>query len=452
MSTYGVYVFSFQNRLQVDEIQKRVEKRNSDQTRFGYQEIRNYFTTTALPRDDNQRFGKLELCLISVSDNTINYLATAKHNGSNAATREFRVRFEDFINLDNLSLQYDHIEPSSVKKELLDFWHNLSSKELNYLPAHLWSQLLSEIIRHRPYVEERLLELHTKRTLADTFFDSQAFSIPAQEKDAVGLSLDIFGNAPKRELIDDWRPRNLRRIEPAPFLVDLPQAVTPEDTIIIHDAQVFGDWSGIEPYCVGAATFKKKDERLTIMNVNRHKVEECLGVDLFYYHHIYRSYTLVQYKCMESSEDDFIYYPYNDKSYHSEIKRMTDFEDLYSKHTPALDFNNYRFNQDLFFFKLCPRISFEPLSAELSDGMYIPLSYWKVLLGSPFARGSRDGTRISKKNLERYMNNSMFVDLVQHGWTGSNLRCTDTLTTVIKEAIQGKISDLIKHCSLAKLG
>ena len=446
MSRYGIYVFSFKNKSKIKEIQNRAEKTYTLKDSFGFNLVRNYVTTSAIDRYPDARFGKFELCIISLRENTLNYVAIGKRNG-NAATLEFRVRFEDFVDLHSLNITDFTDEPRSLIENLLGYFKALSEKELNFLSPDVWNELLPAILKKRSNLAQVLIEVNTKRILANFSTSSSKYSVTAQEKDAVATSLDIFGGLAKRELISSWRPKDINNIEPAPFLQDLPKAVIPEDSVIIHDARVFGGWQQFERYCMGAAMFSKKDERLTIMNVNRHTIETCLGVDLLYYHHTYRSYILVQYKCMEATIDDFIYRPYNDKSYEREVTRMMLFENMVKQALEEPDFNEYRFNPEMFFFKLCPRVTFEPLATEIIEGMYLPFSYWKTLLKSLYAKGPRDGIRISKKELDRYINSSMFTELVQKGWVGSNMRATEAVTHVAREAVQGRISELITEAS-----
>jgi hypothetical protein len=170
---------------------------------------------------------------------------------------------------------------------------------------------------------------------------------------------------------------------------------------------------------VGAAEFVKEGHKLTIMNVNRHKIEETLGVDLLIYHHTYRSYVLIQYKRMTKDGDSLTYRPV-DNSYSSEIQRMESFRKLTSE--PKLKcVSDFRLNNEFFYFKLCPAEIKEPLSTKMIPGMYLPLSYWRLLLSSIETSGRRGGRLFSYDNVKRYINNTLFTDLVQNGWVGSQV-------------------------------
>jgi len=237
--------------------------------------------------------------------------------------------------------------------------------------------------------------------------------------------------------------------ETAPFLRGYDAIVLREDTMVIHDSQVFGDWKKIKQYVVGAAEFEKDGHRLTIMNVNRHKIEETLGVDLLMYHHTYNSYVLVQYKKMTKDGESLVYRPI-DNSYLSEINRMEEFQKQIKTIIDVSSPKHFRLNGEFFYFKLCAATLEDPLSTKMIPGMYFPLQYWKMLLSSNDILGERGGKKISYSNVSRYLNNTLFVELVQNGWIGSQLSNTDIITEQIQHSISGgKSIILAKYSQLA---
>src|SRR5689334_5651146 len=107
------------------------------------------------------------------------------------------------------------------------------------------------------------------------------------------------------------------------FLNGLSASNVIEDRQIEHDmSALFTDWTPIAKYQVGAQTFRQGNKRLTVMNVNRAKLERTAGVDLLFFHENHQSYIFVQFKRMveENYGSTFRYRP-ND-SYVSELKRM----------------------------------------------------------------------------------------------------------------------------------
>jgi len=75
-------------------------------------------------------------------------------------------------------------------------------------------------------------------------------------------------------------------------------------------------------------------------------------------------------------------------------------------------------------------------STDMIKGMYVPLEYWDALLKSSNIIGEKGGRRITYENVERYFNNTLFIQLVQSGWVGSNLAGTDVLTQLIRAALE----------------
>jgi hypothetical protein len=119
--------------------------------------------------------------------------------------------------------------------------------------------------------------------------------------------------------------------------------------MINHDASFFDiRWALKKRYQVDAAEFTNdKGETLTVMNVNRTNIEHMLGVDLFYYHHRFSSYTMIQYKRMLPETKEVAYRP--DKQFFEEIERMKKFEKQCLDTSQSLQPDDYRLNPDIFF-------------------------------------------------------------------------------------------------------
>jgi len=179
-----------------------------------------------------------------------------------------------------------------------------------------------------------------------------------------------------------------------------------------------------------------------VINANRTSIEHTLGVDLVYYNHKYQAFVMVQYKRMDTDDDlesnKAIYRPI-DSSYHTEIQRMQNCLDNMPKYS-SKKILEFRLSHNPFFFKLCPKITFEPLSDELIKGMYIPFDYWKVLVEDPEAKGPRGGIQITYENTDRHFNNTSFVNLIKDGWIGSPVQAEDQLSKLISAGLEGNRS------------
>jgi len=94
----------------------------------------------------------------------------------------------------------------------------------------------------------------------------------------------------------------------------LRQVALREDTMLFHDARTMPGWEEIDRHVIGATEFSNHGKTLTVMNVNRRRLNGPLGVDLLYYHHRYQSFVLVQYKRMTlDGQSGLCYRPTDDQ-------------------------------------------------------------------------------------------------------------------------------------------
>jgi hypothetical protein len=291
-----------------------------------------------------------------------------------------------------------------------------------------------------PEMRPALERLERKVYFAGREISPQAAATLAQERDALGLAVGIFG-VDRRGVFEGWTPP-AQGGAPVPFLTGLRDLSLPEDTIIVHDSAVFGEWLPFQRMAVGTLTFERRGKKLTVMNVNRTRVEETLGVDLLYYHHAYESYVFVQYKRMRKLADGSAIFRPVGPSYEAEMARMRAADGACS-HPPPKSPPEYRINGHAFFVKLCPRIRFDANTSKLLTGMYFPLGYWDLLTHSSSARGPRGGVVVSYENAERWIGNSLFIQMVQDGWVGSAGGDTATFTRVVRAALDQRHSVLI---------
>jgi len=374
------------------------------------------------------------IAFVSLDGENINYVM-AYHKSGRVATQTDRLTFNRPIYLKPL-LSLTSIK-NSLPNKFKKYFQNQTSVGISVLSANVYQLLIGYIQYNHPRIAIKIKELLKELNGPKTTYRHNSAVIAAHEKDAICLALRVSG------FEDDDVPKWSQESESAPFLQGYKSVVIREDSMVIHDSQVFGDWKKIKQFVVGAAEFRKEGHKLTIINVNRHKIEETLGVDLIMYHHTYKSYVLIQYKRMTKEGDSLCYRPAN-QSYHSEISRMKEFQKslLQSKeHMP----HNYRLNDEFFYFKLCPAEITTPMSTEMIKGMYLPISYWELLLSSAETLGDKGGRLLNYSNIKRYINNTLFIELAQNGWIGSRVANTELITAQIQESIQGDKSLILAN-------
>jgi hypothetical protein len=420
MIEYGGYIFRIDENQRAGLMSDYIQRDKS-------------FTDTISATDWQTK--QTEIFLISLKADSIHYAALGR-KGKRVATQKYQMRFLNFVEFSPPIILSDI--QNSLRPQIQQYFIRSSSGLGARVPPATWQDLVNAIKKLRPTSTDDLDKLERLRKLAPDLFNRTGFQIVAEERDAINLSLRMAGFEHTDFL--DWDIPAGDKL--APFLQGLQSVTSREDHMIIHDAQFFGDWKLIDTHRVGTAVFQHDNERLTVLNVNRHRIEETLGVDLLYYFHQYNSYVFVQYKRMEKEGDTFKYRP-NDKSYKAELIKMQKFSEQFRLNNPIANLNDYRLNAGAFFFKLCPTEVFEPTSKEMIHGMYLPLDYWNVLLESPQIRGKKDGLAITYNNAGRYFNNTLFVDLAKSGWIGSRVTEMEVITRIIKDALEGNRSMLL---------
>ena len=218
-----------------------------------------------------------------------------------------------------------------------------------------------------------------------------------------------------------WRRPTSRH---APYLAGLvPRPY--EQSMIEHDARTVGMSSGMfdnwwpedgARYDIHAIT-TSDGRRLEIINVNNSPVEGRTGTDMVYYHEPTHSFALVQYKRLASRTDPM----YADERFYDQLDRLGEVERLSKK---AEKPSEWRLGHDSCFMKLAywPENENKNATRELAHGMYLPVSYIRMLLNDDSTRGIRKGSQariLGYRNVERHLVSQQFIELVTHGLIGT---------------------------------
>lgn len=249
----------------------------------------------------------------------------------------------------------------------------------------------------------------------------------SQERDAAGMLLDIGLGGTSRKALREWAPP----AADAPFLHGMRNYSALEDHLIDHDVGRFLAWVQVPNVRVGWHTFTEGRRQIFIMNANRTAVERTLGVDVVYLNQTTRSFILVQYKKMRREStgrgDSLFYRP--DDDIDAELKRMARIDELCARVN-----GDFRLLPSACWMKLCepdPNI-IDP--ATLIKGMYFAREHFLELMTS--CKGPRGGTRIGYENAPRYLNNTMFTNLVADGWIGSSGPATKEIERLIRDSLE----------------
>jgi hypothetical protein len=371
----------------------------------------------------DSQVGKTELCLLSADKKSVSGICLLLR-GNKTATFEYHAEFTRIFSFPPVRIA----GLDDADKKIQHLAGKISVGLSARIPGNTWTGLIQKLKGVGEELAAAIDELDELRKSIGAEYKTKAFEIAAQEKDALGTSVEIFG-LDKHKFVPHILPVDVKK-RPIPYLdalAEIKSAPVREDVIIAHDAKFFPGWERLEEHQHGTVTFTKRNgERLAVTNVNRQQLEETLGVDLIYYNDTYRSFVFIQYKRMrEEGKGNFCYRP-ND-SCRKQIRRMEEFRKKADVNEPSADKGDFRLSSEMFYFKLCKNIIFTPVSNDWIEGWYVPLDYWN--------RVGLKAKRFDKDTLYRWFSSSHFAVLVQEGWIGSYAQTTETIMELILQSI-----------------
>jgi hypothetical protein len=205
----------------------------------------------------------------------------------------------------------------------------------------------------------------------------------------------------------------------APYLRGLiPEPV--ENSLIEHDVRAgvssdfLGGWqqqSGLA--CDIHVLQDSAGRRIEVANVNATPVESRLGTDLIYYHQPTHSFVLVQYKRLDERTKKINV----DSRLRSQMDRLQQVADQSRKN--AQHPGEWRLAGDCCFLKFAHWPAGGVRPQELAPGMYLPLSYSRLLLDDPCTLGPRGGRVLGYDQVGRHLTSTQFAELVKEGLAGT---------------------------------
>jgi|ERR1041384_580791 hypothetical protein len=256
----------------------------------------------------------------------------------------------------------------------------------------------------------------------------------AFEKEAMGTALSLAGL--DRSSLSDWDPPSDGRL--FSFMSGLRQVRLREDAMIFNDLMTLPGFSEIRRFIQGSTEFRDdQGTRLTIVLANRQPLEELTGADLIYYNETFKSFVMVQYKAMERSAGSESIFRLPNPQLDHQIARMQELVESIRPYGVPADSRGYRLLWNPFFLKLCPRIVFEPDSAGLTPGMYLPLDNFRLLVAAEATTQQKGWRGITFANVGRYLDNTHFIMLVAKAWIGT----TPAQSSILKDAVLETISN-----------
>ena len=309
------------------------------------------------------------------------------------------------------------------------------------VPSGTWRGIKLAVGVIAPSSLKALEELERQRDQSDKLIriDRPGVMVVAQQRDATGLALDAFDRSRglRKRILRRWTP-SAEGDRATSFLDGLTDVRVIEDQVIARDISFF-DGATETRHTVLGKVFQLADRKLEVFNVNRHRIEESLGVDLIYLNETFNAWTMVQYKLMEQGPWGPGYRP--DAAFDRELGRMRQFRtgdpDAWQVDQGGL---NYRLCGDGFYFKFCARVQLVVLEESLLPGMYLPRQFMEAMFADESLLGPKGGRVVTFKNTARHITNTLFTDLVRDGWIGTRGISSSRIAEIVKEALSGNKS------------
>ncbi len=403
--------------------------------------------TEPVPQFTHSRRAPL-VVFASFEDGKITHIADGRR-GAAAGTGLARLNLQDLKPL-QLPIKFSKLKVGIPKRFQAHLERVLDGGGV--LPPKTLGAFVDMIVQLDTSVSERLARFSERRRKALSRFEPRAQQNLALQKEALGIALEISG-IPREDLLA-WQPTESPQQS---FLDGLPDAHVREDAMLLADFSTVPGFNTIrETTHYGSKVFQKADDhdvRLTVIMANRLRLEEQTGADLIYYNEAYRSFILVQYKAMEQRDDQVEFRWKKGDQFLKEIERMEALLAEIKKMQSSSHPDGYRFSENPFFLKFCPRVVFNPDDKGLFKGIYLPLELWRRADAAGKFKGARGGRVLTYENVGRRINNSDFVSIVSGAWVGTSIEQSEVLGEFIREILSsGKtVTFAIKHASSSEV-
>jgi hypothetical protein len=303
------------------------------------------------------------------------------------------------------------------------------------IPPKSFEEFLEAFLNKVPALRGALEKYSRDRRLKIEGLSDHVKKSLAEQKEAILTALNIAGI--EKSVVQGWDFSSDKG--PDSFLEGLEQVRLREDPMIINDLQNFPGYQAIKNSKYSSTIFRNDETTLKVVLANRLPLEEQTGTDLIYFNENFNCFIMVQYKVMERvrkvGEDQFAFRIPN-AQLEIEIERMDSITELLNPIKSTGSLIDYRISNQPFFIKLCPRIDFEPDDVGLSNGMYMPLEYFRILKLDDSIKGEKGGMAISYGNAGRYLYNTTFKAIIESGWIGTHVQQSNVLATLIDQILE----------------
>lgn len=202
----------------------------------------------------------------------------------------------------------------------------------------------------------------------------------------------------------------------------------PENRGPSEDEQILQDWQHLTGWtptadCYGASrTYARSRTRqkLTVLHVNKAKLETTTGADLIYVNESNNALVLIQYKRMAHQDAKGLWgYRLGDDRLDGQLRRLKAIDDAFATAPIADEDWSARLYPHPSFVKLCDSKIVLGDNTAPTPGMVLPLEQFSRLYDKFKAAGV---ARFTRENVAHSLNSTLMIDLIKDGWIGTRSR------------------------------
>ena len=128
---------------------------------------------------------------------------------------------------------------------------------------------------------------------------------------------------------------------------------------------------------------------------------------------------------------------------HSPTQEMTYVEGGNGLNRRTFRAGGFRLSLSPSYVKLCEQSIFSSGSSQWVEGMYLPAERMHHLLGPDGPKGPRGGSRLTYANVGRYLNSSLFFELMRYGHIGSGEEAGKRIAALMRSAQENGTSLMV---------
>ena len=193
--------------------------------------------------------GDVTIALLSFSEETIDFICLARKRNQ-VVTSKNRIEFSSIVSLNNISIE---AIAARLAEQIQRHFIRVSAGVGGIFPPATWALLLEAIKAERPNVADDIDRLVGLLQFAGYRIIGEAAEVLLQERDALGIALDIFSGSNKLRdrVLGEWAPSEEQLTELnedektaklvsraggiSSFIKGIPQQYLQEEAAIQHD-------------------------------------------------------------------------------------------------------------------------------------------------------------------------------------------------------------------------